>query len=81
MAIEKTTPIKLMTVNIVIAVRILCTKTGLFSGVMACPPRYSEKMMATITVLADMSTAPMAGVKITPADAAIPAASGIATVL
>jgi hypothetical protein len=38
-------------------------------------------LIATITVLADMSTAPTAGVSNTPHDTATPAASGIATAL
>jgi hypothetical protein len=38
-------------------------------------------LMATITVLADMKTAPRAGVRRTPHAASTPAANGIATML
>lgn len=43
--------------------------------------RSSWALMATITVLADISTAPSAGDSTTPREAKTPAASGIATML
>ena len=43
--------------------------------------RNSWALSATMTVLADMSTAPIAGDKTIPRDASTPAASGIATML
>lgn len=43
--------------------------------------RRSWALMATMTVLADISTAPMAGFSTTPQGCSTPAASGIATML